>query len=984
MLESASALVARYCVLALLLAFSAYVQADSLSSQMLSLNERVLIYHDPQLSRPRVEIGIPAGSFQEPEAVPGLAHLIEHLVLRSAVLSGARSESGSGRAPAAGSEQSLRGWLQAHGSQPEASTGYDNTRFSFDIGFDHLAPALGHWRNALTKLRISAPVLQSEVAVIDAEFHLRAQQPRWRERDILTSQVSAGHPWRRWHPGNRATFGQDTKQLQAAARQFHQQFYTHATAYLMVAGPQPLEQLRDLVQASWDSVPATAAESPARSVASKSVAPKSVAPKTEKRIIAQPGQVEIQASRQRELTLLYLPPVVCLGVCAGMKSGAQMDVRIARLAQRLLREALARRDTGSLFKLLQQAGWVTALAAGPGMSLAESNSFQISVALTPLGWQRKQQVIGAIERYLQHLAEAVPSEVALRARAVAANADWHAEMAALKADQRFQRLASLWARGAQLHEPISDAQFDAFGSWLQAWVASLAAHRLAVLLDTDVDGQARTPVFGTRYNVLASLPQLAARGLDVANLKVWPTVRREPRIAAVQPGLQPELQPMALDAGGSAIWLWPRSLNRQVTTQVALASLNPNAQPAPAALRALQLEVLASRLEARQAELQVRWVLHDDQIELALMGSASAVLNALILLAAQELERAASVAEFAQAQRQVLQRWRARGSSSDPFFGLYQRFLQSWYPHGGGRAARVEKLMAMTVEEFNRAGSIWEQTGVAATLITGIGKEDAEPLVDALRALTEIPSQEHDVVSSIGAQHLMSGRVSQPITTAVDAHQAFVWCQVSAEHDIFEEAIMRVARPLLHQYFFADLRSERGAGYGIFVTDFSLGDRHVLSFNAESSTVDADQLLAHTRNFLAGIEKWWPRVSNAALRAAQEQARARLERELSDQQIQRKKLWRAVRQGENVVAIGQRQQALVSALDKVSLADLQRYLIKYWVTPGASARLATGDSRSSAVVEAATASTVNSLGSRHQLAVTLRDQYYHAASVSGW
>lgn len=946
---TASALVARRCVLALLFVLATSVQASPFSLQSLGINERVFIYHDPELTRPRAEITVPAGSFHEPAAVPGLAHLVEHLILRAGVPVDADATDVSDRSLSRLTSPgiSLRSWLQRQGSQPDATTSYDRTRFSFDVELGQLAPALRQWRYVLTHLDVTAPVLTSEVAVVDAEFRLHEQQQRWRERDILTSQAAPSHPWRRWHPGNGDTLDLNAGELGAAVQRFHQQFYRHSDAYLIVAGPQSVDELAELVRSSWK--PQFGVESTHREAG--------------KRILAQTRQVELQTARQRELTLLYLPPET------------EADARISRLGQRLLVQTLSRRESGSLFELLRQTGWVSDLKAGPGMSLAESDSFQISVALTPLGWQRKQQVIESIERYLLHLAQTVPTGQLLRAWAVAAATNWQDEIMALSADERFDRLANLWASGAHLQVPLTPAQQETVGPWLRTWVSALASHRLAVFMDASVAGQARTPVFDTRFRVLSHRQLPAERSLDVLALESWSMQQRQPLIRAAN-GLH---EPVVLAADSAPIWLWPQPSQQPVTTgqvgagqvsaQLALAPRAPTGFESSDAVRALQLSVLATRLTDRLPGLGVEWKLRTDQMELSLMGSATAVERGVELLASPGLMLAANSRELARAQQQVKQRWQITTKPADPFHGLYQTFFQTWQlPENRreeGRIDRIDMVNAITVDQLNQLASIWQQSGVVAALISGMDRERARPLENALQLLIEESPAQPSISQHRDGERTSDGRdgrVGEPILATSNSHQAFIWCQVSAARDVVEEAIMRVARPLLHQYFFDDLRSQQGVGYGVFVTDFSLGDRHVLSFNAESSTMDAGQLLLQTRRFLAEVGGWIHDISDIQLSAARNQAVARLNGELGEYDVQQQRVWRAVRQQSDVQVVKRQQMKLLDAMRTVSIDDLHRYLTKYWVAPEASVPLATGDSRSPITVKLQTIDNINALG----------------------
>ncbi|WGK90099.1 pyrroloquinoline quinone biosynthesis protein PqqF [Pseudomonas migulae] len=193
---------------------------------------RVTLRHAPNLKRCAAALRVAAGSHDVPLAWPGLAHFLEHLLFL-----------GTERFPA---EQGLMAYVQGHGGQVNARTSERTTDFFFELppqvfngGLQRLSDMLAHPRmNLDDQLR--------EREVLHAEFVAWSQDPTAQQQLALFDGLSPTHPLRGFHAGNRDSLPVQQPEFQQALQDFHQRFYQTGQMTLSLAGPQSIEELKQM------------------------------------------------------------------------------------------------------------------------------------------------------------------------------------------------------------------------------------------------------------------------------------------------------------------------------------------------------------------------------------------------------------------------------------------------------------------------------------------------------------------------------------------------------------------------------------------------------------------------------------------------------------------------------------------------------------------------------------------------------------------
>ncbi len=178
-----------------------------------------------------VQVGV--GSLHEPDAWPGLAHLLEHVLF-------AGSE-------AFQDDERLMMWVQAQGGRLNATTLGDRTAFFFESSPLLLADGLARLTDMLVAPLLAESAIRQETAAIDAEYRLLCGH-----QDTLTdaalSAAFASHPWQRFQVGDGVHLGTDAAALRSALLRFHQRAYHAANVTLWLQGPQTEEELWRLAE----------------------------------------------------------------------------------------------------------------------------------------------------------------------------------------------------------------------------------------------------------------------------------------------------------------------------------------------------------------------------------------------------------------------------------------------------------------------------------------------------------------------------------------------------------------------------------------------------------------------------------------------------------------------------------------------------------------------------------------------------------------
>lgn len=202
---------------------------------------RVELVHQPDARQAAALIQVGAGSHDEPDRWPGLAHLLEHLLF-----TGSAGWPDDGR---------LMSWIAAQGGRVNATTLARRSAWFFEVAPPQLADGLARLQDMLCHPLLDHQAIRQEIAVIEAEYQLIQQHQPSRTEAALLHAASAPPAFRRFQIGSRASFGEEMTALQQALRQFLQRHFYAANMQLWLQGPQSLDQLEQLARTFAAALP---------------------------------------------------------------------------------------------------------------------------------------------------------------------------------------------------------------------------------------------------------------------------------------------------------------------------------------------------------------------------------------------------------------------------------------------------------------------------------------------------------------------------------------------------------------------------------------------------------------------------------------------------------------------------------------------------------------------------------------------------------
>ncbi|UZE28626.1 pyrroloquinoline quinone biosynthesis protein PqqF [Pseudomonas asplenii] len=319
---------------------------------------RVSLRHAPHLKRCSAALRVAAGSHDAPLAWPGLAHFLEHLVFL-----------GTERFAAA---DGLMAYVQRHGGQVNAQTRERSTEFFFELPPQAFAGGLERLCDMLARARLAVDEQRREREVLEAEYLAWSRDAVAQRQFQLYAGLSADHPLRGVHAGNRASLQVEEPAFQQALRDFYQDFYQTGQMTLSLVGPQSLEELKTLAQTlTADLRPGTA-----------------IARKTPPMLFEHHSRRYQQADAQ-QLELLL---------------GWEDLPEGARQALDFLCTWLNDSQPGGLSAALHERLWINSLNATPLYQFAGQALVRIECALTPLGAHQGAAISALLEQWLAFFA----------------------------------------------------------------------------------------------------------------------------------------------------------------------------------------------------------------------------------------------------------------------------------------------------------------------------------------------------------------------------------------------------------------------------------------------------------------------------------------------------------------------------------------------------------------------------------------------------
>lgn len=334
------------------------LSATRFESLRLANGLTVILGQVPRLKRASAAIRVAAGSHDVDSAWPGLAHFLEHLIFL-----------GTQVYPA---DEGLMAYVQRHAGQVNASTRDRTTDFFFEVPPAALEGGVARLCDMLVRPRLAHEDQRREREVIHAEFIAWSRDTRTHRLTWQMHPLSRRHPVTAFHAGNRYSLLVPNLRFQAALKGFHERFYQAGQMTLVLVGPQPLDELRQLADRYGASFNAGARIEPLSPPAL--LPPERIAP--------------IEPPNTETLSLLFA------------LEDLPADSREAINCLALWTHA---EHTGGLISTLRKKGWIKTLTLEPLYHFRQQAVLAVEIALTKAGIKASSQIAHAFFDWLTFL-----------------------------------------------------------------------------------------------------------------------------------------------------------------------------------------------------------------------------------------------------------------------------------------------------------------------------------------------------------------------------------------------------------------------------------------------------------------------------------------------------------------------------------------------------------------------------------------------------
>jgi insulysin len=199
---------------------------------------QVYLISDPDVDQSAASVSVEAGSWQDPEKYPGMAHFLEHMLFM-----------GNKAYP---DESEYAQYIQDNGGTLNAFTAPDRTVYMFSINNNALSGALDRFSHFFIDPLFNPSCINRELLAVDQENSKNIEHDGWREYMVLKETGNPKHPNQKFSTGNAQTLSGIP---QEALKEWYHQHYNASQMHLIMLSNLPIDQMKQLAVSNFSSVP---------------------------------------------------------------------------------------------------------------------------------------------------------------------------------------------------------------------------------------------------------------------------------------------------------------------------------------------------------------------------------------------------------------------------------------------------------------------------------------------------------------------------------------------------------------------------------------------------------------------------------------------------------------------------------------------------------------------------------------------------------
>lgn len=330
---------------------------------------KVLLISDPDAEKSAAALDVFVGSGEDPVERFGLAHFLEHMLFL-----------GTEKYPTPGEFQDF---VEGHGGSHNAYTSLMHTNYFFDVGPDSFEQSLDRFASFFTSPLFLKQYVGRERQAVHSEYTSKLNQGSRREKDVFRELVTPGHALAKFSTGSDETLGNiEPEKLREALIEFYQRYYSANVMTLVVTSSHSLSELKKMVELSFTEIKNTDVK-----LSDKTL--DEILDKTKENRTALftedflPAEIHIQPKKMRRKLSIAFPIV-------------SADPKLNEKPLHYIGNFLGHEGQGSLFSILKNKGWATALSAGTHFQWRSGEMFGINILLTDKGYQHTDYIYALV------------------------------------------------------------------------------------------------------------------------------------------------------------------------------------------------------------------------------------------------------------------------------------------------------------------------------------------------------------------------------------------------------------------------------------------------------------------------------------------------------------------------------------------------------------------------------------------------------------
>jgi len=190
-------------------------------------------------------MAVQAGSFDDPENLPGLAHFCEHMLFL-----GTQSYPGA---------SSYDDFVSSNGGSLNAYTAEETTVYYTEVSAKATGEGLRRFADFFRAPLFAEQYVEREVHAIDSEHGKNVQDPVWRVNQLMNSMADKASPVAAFHTGNLETLYDTPREAGidpvASLRSWYEEHYCPSRYRLVTYGPDPLDKQLEMVYEDFTTIP---------------------------------------------------------------------------------------------------------------------------------------------------------------------------------------------------------------------------------------------------------------------------------------------------------------------------------------------------------------------------------------------------------------------------------------------------------------------------------------------------------------------------------------------------------------------------------------------------------------------------------------------------------------------------------------------------------------------------------------------------------